>query len=460
VHELDLYRLLSEGTVLLSSSGKEFSNVSHLSAQELAQAQREAMGKLGLSFGDNGADDIGMDVGAELAAGAGTDNNGESTSASVPIPSTSTSSSLPPPRFRASASSTPVPPPSKSASPAPAPPVDESEDPYAGLSAREKNKLKRKRKAEGKAGVPPPSTASTPIAKKAKLEPAGKVKKEVKEEEEEDVKVKAEEGEGEGKVIIDPGAKAKERAKLAASGGGEIQVSENGTSTNSLSITPGEWPWHTTVSRLSLGLVSPAWEVRHGSALGLREVLRLQGRCGGMVEGLTKERNQKLHQEWAGDVAARLSCVLALDRFGDYVSDQVSISILLPLYSRWMTKMLALGRCTRSRNRCSSLSRPPSSYVANFLFASSSNPSRHGRATPRFFRWCQVCLASSPFWITRTQVLRGRQARIASRRGGTARSCDEGQDGGRRRQASCSRSAASPQIGRFRFSRWSPRSRR
>jgi len=159
VHDLDLSRLLSEGTVLLSSSGKEFSNISHLSAQELAQAQKEAMGKLGLSFGGNGADDIGMDVGAELAAGAGTDNNGESTSASVPLASASTSSSLPPPRFKSSASSTSVPPPSQSASPAPAPAPapqpDESADPYAGLSARERNKLKRKRKAEGKAGAPP-----------------------------------------------------------------------------------------------------------------------------------------------------------------------------------------------------------------------------------------------------------------------------------------------------------------
>lgn len=395
------------------------------------------MGKLGLSFGGNGADDIGMDVGAELAAGAGTDNNGESTSASVPLASASTSSSLPPPRFKSSASSTSVPPPSQSASPAPAPAPapqpDESEDPYAGLSARERNKLKRKRKAEGKAGAPPPSTTSAPVTKKAKLEPIAKVKKEVKDEDEE-VKLKPEDGDGGGKVVIDPGAKAKERARLAASGGGEIQVSENGTSTNSLSITPGEWPWHTTVSRLSLGLVSPAWEVRHGSALGLREVLRLQGRCGGMLEGLTKERNQKLHQEWAGDVAARLSCVLALDRFGDYVSDQVRTFAFSSSSAVYLTRISVIGHCTRSRNCRSSFSRPPSSHVTNFLFTSSPNPRRHGRTTSRLSRRRQVRLASPSFGIAGTQVFRRSQARTTSRGGGTARRGDEGEDGVRRHQ--------------------------
>lgn len=31
------------------------------------------------------------------------------------------------------------------------------------------------------------------------------------------------------------------------------------------------------------------------------------------------------HQEWLEDMALRLLCVLALDRFGDFVSDQVFI---------------------------------------------------------------------------------------------------------------------------------------
>ena len=32
------------------------------------------------------------------------------------------------------------------------------------------------------------------------------------------------------------------------------------------------------------------------------------------------------HQEWLEDLVIRLLCVFALDRFGDFVSDEVSIS--------------------------------------------------------------------------------------------------------------------------------------
>ncbi|GAA6059472.1 hypothetical protein JCM10212_005411 [Sporobolomyces blumeae] len=352
VRDYDLARILAEGTLLLSSSGKEFSAaLSSLSAEELAKAQKEALGKLGLGFG-GGQDDIGVDVGAELAA-AGETAGGPS----QPAPSTSepaaaatllsTRPSLPPPRFKAGAPPGPPPPapaptPAQPAQPVqpPAPAADEA-DPYAGLSARERNKLKRKRKAEEKAGISP-SAAPTPVAKKAKVDsptpgPASTVA--VKGEELDDVKpvVKSEGGVDDGKVVIDPAAKAKARA--AEQGGGEVQAGM-GTGVNSLAVTPGEWPWHTTVSRLAVGLLSPSWETRHGAALGLREVLRLQGACGGMVEGLTMDENRRRHEEWAGDLAARLSCVLALDRFGDYVSDQVvapvretaaqALAVLLP----------------------------------------------------------------------------------------------------------------------------------
>ncbi|GAA6010257.1 hypothetical protein JCM11491_005414 [Sporobolomyces phaffii] len=345
LEHFDLARILAEGTLLLSSSGNEFtSNLSHLSAEELARAQREALGKLGLGFGD-GADDIGVDVGAELAAGAGTEKGAKNGSKppsrreSPPAnPSTITSkSSLPPPRFKAGDGSRSL----STSTPSSASPLAvEPEDPYAGLSARERNKLKRKRKAEGKAGVAPAPPAPLPAAKKQKLELPVPVK-----QEDDEVKIKGEDDDevGDGKVIVDPGAKAKERAKLAAAGGGEVQVSESGLSSNSLAVAPGEWPWHTTVSRLCVGLVAPAWEVRHGSALALREILKLQGRCGGMLEGVTMQENQRRHEEWAGDMVARLSCVLALDRFGDYVSDQVIapvretcaqvLAVLLPFIS-------------------------------------------------------------------------------------------------------------------------------
>lgn len=37
------------------------------------------------------------------------------------------------------------------------------------------------------------------------------------------------------------------------------------------------------------------------------------------------------HQEWLEDLVIRLLCVFALDRFGDFVSDEVS---LLPLHEQ------------------------------------------------------------------------------------------------------------------------------
>lgn len=37
---------------------------------------------------------------------------------------------------------------------------------------------------------------------------------------------------------------------------------------------------------------------------------------------------EQAHQEWLEDMALRLLCVLALDRFGDFVSDQVILYFL------------------------------------------------------------------------------------------------------------------------------------
>jgi hypothetical protein len=39
--------------------------------------------------------------------------------------------------------------------------------------------------------------------------------------------------------------------------------------------------------------------------------------------GLTKAENEARHNKWLDDIAIRLLCVFALDRFGDFVSDQV-----------------------------------------------------------------------------------------------------------------------------------------
>ncbi|KPV76382.1 uncharacterized protein RHOBADRAFT_52398 [Rhodotorula graminis WP1] len=348
LRDLDLARVLSEGALLLGSSGKEYGKLSALSAEELARAQKDALKNLGLGFG-GGDDDIGVDVGAELAAGA------------ADAPATATEPAkpkLPPPRFKpgggdvvspaapsgtaslaSSAAPSPAPVASTSAAPSPAAAATE-DDEFAGLSARERNKLKRKRKAEGKAGVAP-SAAPTPAAKKARTAappPAAAAAASSSSSSGAPV-IKTDPDapavDQDAKVVVDPAAKAAERARL----GGEIQAKEAAERAE-FAVKVGEWPWRACVERLAVGLLAPAWETRHGAALGLREVLRLQGGGGGKLEGLARVENEERHRRWCEDLAVKLLCVFALDRFGDYISDQViapvretaaqALAVLLP----------------------------------------------------------------------------------------------------------------------------------
>ncbi|XP_076831393.1 TATA-binding protein-associated factor 172 isoform X2 [Brachyhypopomus gauderio] len=83
------------------------------------------------------------------------------------------------------------------------------------------------------------------------------------------------------------------------------------------------WPLESFCEELSNDLFNPSWEVRHGAGTGLREVLRSQGAGGGRLVGSTARQLTQQHQEWLEDLVIRLLCVFALDRFGDFVSDEV-----------------------------------------------------------------------------------------------------------------------------------------
>eukprot|EP00890_Picochlorum_soloecismus_P001543 jgi/Picsp_1/238/NSC_00237-R1_snf2 super family len=109
----------------------------------------------------------------------------------------------------------------------------------------------------------------------------------------------------------------------------------------------GKWPFQTVADRLCVNLLNPVWEIRHGAALGLREIIRYQSKCAGVVapiqdvptgwlaaEGRGKPSLSSVssldvqnailkNNEWLEDCAIHVLCVLALDRFGDYVSDEV-----------------------------------------------------------------------------------------------------------------------------------------
>ncbi|KAJ5085753.1 hypothetical protein N7532_010524 [Penicillium argentinense] len=83
------------------------------------------------------------------------------------------------------------------------------------------------------------------------------------------------------------------------------------------------WPLECMCEFLTVDIFDSNWEVRHGAAMALREVVRVQGAAAGRLEGKTREENDTLNRQWLDDLACRLLCVLMLDRFGDYISDNV-----------------------------------------------------------------------------------------------------------------------------------------
>ena len=84
-----------------------------------------------------------------------------------------------------------------------------------------------------------------------------------------------------------------------------------------------EWPFEKLCAILALDLFDQNWEVRHGAALGLREVVRSQGAGAGRKRGQTRLQNDQNNGNWLDNMAARYCCVLMLDHFGDYISDNV-----------------------------------------------------------------------------------------------------------------------------------------
>ena len=83
------------------------------------------------------------------------------------------------------------------------------------------------------------------------------------------------------------------------------------------------WPFEIFVNYLRKDLTSAAWEERHGAATALREIILLHGASGGTCQGLSYQKLRESHQNWLKTLASELLTVLARDRFGDFVSDQV-----------------------------------------------------------------------------------------------------------------------------------------
>jgi TATA-binding protein-associated factor len=85
----------------------------------------------------------------------------------------------------------------------------------------------------------------------------------------------------------------------------------------------GGWPLEHMCEFLTMDIFDSNWEVRHGAAMALREVIRVQGIAAGRLDGKSREENDALNRRWLDDLSCRLLCVLILDRFGDYISDNV-----------------------------------------------------------------------------------------------------------------------------------------
>jgi TATA-binding protein-associated factor len=113
-------------------------------------------------------------------------------------------------------------------------------------------------------------------------------------------------------------------------------------------IVSGHWPFQALCNQLSVDVLHPTWEVRHGAALGLRDILTSQAAAAAVVAPLADPpggcwlaaggtgRPELSHvsaadavqaasanARWLEDCCVHLLCALALDRFDDFLSDQV-----------------------------------------------------------------------------------------------------------------------------------------
>lgn len=84
-----------------------------------------------------------------------------------------------------------------------------------------------------------------------------------------------------------------------------------------------QWPLLEFANELKNDLFSVKWEIRHGSAIALRDLIKFHGQNAGRITSRSCEEMDNLNRSWLIDLALRLVSVLALDKFGDFLSDQV-----------------------------------------------------------------------------------------------------------------------------------------
>jgi TATA-binding protein-associated factor len=119
-------------------------------------------------------------------------------------------------------------------------------------------------------------------------------------------------------VVVDPAAKIAQNIRQ----GGNVQASTNALGKD-LTAAAGHWPWQGILEWLLEQLDAPGWENRHGASLALRDLLRQQGGFCGTMRSVTPEHNARRKENCLLRVAHAIVKTLILDRFGDFVGDQV-----------------------------------------------------------------------------------------------------------------------------------------
>ncbi|RDW71198.1 putative MOT1-transcriptional accessory protein [Coleophoma cylindrospora] len=197
---------------------------------------------------------------------------------------------------------------------APQTPSDPSE---AGLSARQLNQLKRKRKREAQSSIGKNRLVDLSVRRSSTMNtdnPNGP----------DTIMRDAEESKNgvSDYFSLERSSEVDEDSKVVSEFKGPVMPIKSELETDD-ETAGSEWPYERLCDFLMVDLFDPQWDIRHGAAMGLREIVKVHGKGAGRVKGKSRSENDLLNTRWLDDLACRICCVLMLDRFGDYVSDSV-----------------------------------------------------------------------------------------------------------------------------------------
>lgn len=283
---LDIGTVIQKGTPLLGSAGREYDqavqqmdNEHRMRMQRVTLRQKIGMEFLGdeetkALFEDSGDSSVKSEVKPEIKSEIKSEIKEEPTEVPPEDPPAPVNARLRALAKRKARFGAPAPKrTTKSSSPAPepaSPSGNGGSTPNGGAGAKNSDKADGKRSSHGTPGAASPNPSQT----------------------------------GDDKMVVEHKDKTNEYAETV------------------LVKDPREFPFEALCNRLKYDMFEPTWETRHGALLCLREIIRVHGSNAGKIKGESLENNRKRNEVWLEDMACRLCCIFALDRFADYVSDQ------------------------------------------------------------------------------------------------------------------------------------------